>query len=223
MSPVLTAAVAGGRLTAALAHALLPLVVAGFAAAATRRGSWTSVFATALATALVGTLVPFDLAVASLAGLVLALAGRGGRARVKGLVLAVLPVALLGPWVMQVVDDPLVLLSGAGLLDPGLSPAPAADPWLVALGFAQGGVGVVHALLLAPLVLVAVAGLARPPRPGRSGALAALTVLALVGLAAALGAPGSWWAPPSMARAHRSPSRRGPASAPTCMPSPSSL
>lgn len=189
VSPVLTAAVAGGRLTAALAHALLPLVVAGFAAAATRRGSWTSVFATALATALVGTLVPFDLAVASLAGLVLALAGRGGRARVKGLVLAVLPVALLGPWVMQVVDDPLVLLSGAGLLDPGLSPAPAADPWLVALGFAQGGVGVVHALLLAPLVLVAVAGLARPPRPGRRGALAALTVLALVGLAAALGAP----------------------------------
>lgn len=188
-SPVLAAAVAGGRVTAALAHVLLPLVVAGFASAATRRGSWTSVFATALATALVGALVPLDLAVSTLAGLGLTLTARRARVRVKGLVLTVLPVALLGPWVLQVVDDPRVLLSGAGLLDLGVTPPPPADPWLVALGFAQGGVGLLHALLLAPLVLVAVAGLARRPRAGRTGAVTTLAVLALVGLAAALVAP----------------------------------
>ena len=221
-SPVLTAAMAGGRVTAALAHVLLPLVAAGFAAAATRRGSWTSVFATALATAFVGALVPLDLAVATLAGLGLALTARRARVRTKGLVLAVLPVALLGPWVLQVVADPRVLLSGAGLLDLGVSPPPPAQPWLVALGFPQGGVGLLHALLLAPLVIVAAAGLARLPLPGRSGPVTTLAVLALVGLAAALVAPRLVLGTALDGQGRRSPPRCGSVSAPTCMPSASS-
>ncbi|HKX68559.1 MAG TPA: glycosyltransferase family 2 protein, partial [Intrasporangium sp.] len=58
VSSVLTTAVSEGRVTAAFGHVLVPLVLAGFALAAQRHGTYTATFATALATAILGALVP---------------------------------------------------------------------------------------------------------------------------------------------------------------------
>ncbi|GAA1893794.1 glycosyltransferase family 2 protein [Lapillicoccus jejuensis] len=185
-SPVLAQSLTQGRLFAALAHVLLPLVLAGLLGAASTRTTWTAVFATCLGAAALSAFVPVDLVVVVAVGLGLALVGRGLTARLRGLVLAVVPLALLGPWALRLAQDPRLLLSAPGLLD--LGTAPEADPWLVALGRVAGGVGLVHALLLAPVGLLALVGLARSPR-GRGAALTALGVLAVLGTAAALAAP----------------------------------
>jgi hypothetical protein len=97
-------------------------------------------------------------------------------------VLAVVPVALLGPWVLQFVDQPRLLLTGPGLLDVGLDSPPA---WQLALAQPDGGQPLIG-LLFVPVLVVAVVALARRSggRP-RSVALTALTVAALVGLALA--------------------------------------
>ena len=77
VSSVMTMAVSEGRVTAALGHVLVPFVLAGFALAAQRHGTYTATFATALATALLGALVPPFLIVSTAAALGLLLVGPG--------------------------------------------------------------------------------------------------------------------------------------------------
>lgn len=184
-SGILFTALSEGRLPVAVAHILLPLVVAGFATAARRGATWTATFATALAAAVLGAFVPALLVVSAAAALLLVLFGPGSAGRARALVLLVVPVALLGPWVVRFVDAPRLLLSGGGLLDLGAEPAPA---WQVALGQPEGG-RLLPALLFAPVVLTAVLALGRHGGVrGRSGALAGLAILAGAGLALSLGA-----------------------------------
>ena len=102
--------------------------------------------------------------------------------RLRGLVLAVVPVALLGPWVLRFVDDPRLLLTGAGLVDVGGDSTPT---WQLVLGQPDGGRRLLG-LVFVPLLVAAVVALARRSggRP-RGAALTALAVAALVGLAVA--------------------------------------
>lgn len=185
-SGVLVAALSQGRLSLVVAHLLLPLVLAGFAAAARARTTFTATFATALATGILGAFVPALLAVTVVAAVLLLVVGPGVARRARALVLAVVPTALLGPWLLRFVEEPRLLLTGPGLLDVGASSAPV---WATALGQPDGGAGT-GAALFAPVLLAAVLALSR--RSGsraRSAALLGLTLAGLVGLALALGAP----------------------------------
>ncbi|MEW1953940.1 glycosyltransferase family 2 protein [Terrabacter sp. NPDC080008] len=180
---VATTALAHGRVTVSVVHILLPFVLAGFCLAARRDGTFTATFATALATAVLGAFAPPLLALSVVAALLLLVLGPGLR-RVRALVLLLVPVALLGPWVVRFVDDPRLLLSGAGLLSTGddrgvlgvlalVLGAPGAGTWAVWLG--------------APLVVLGVLGLAvRGRSRSESVGLAVGGLLALVGLAGAL-------------------------------------
>ncbi|WP_353352998.1 glycosyltransferase family 2 protein [Intrasporangium sp. DVR] len=198
-SSVVTTAISEGRLTAALGHVLLPLVMAGFALAARRDATYTATFATALAAAVLAAVVPPFLAVSSVLALGLLLFGPGTR-RVRALVLLLVPPALLGTWVAAIVDDWRLLLSGPGLL----STAGATEPWWLLLGhpgesdvlsLARAGQELVSGLTqpevvvwaTVPLVVVGVLGFAVRTR-GRAEMIGVLVtgLLGLVGLAAAL-------------------------------------
>lgn len=182
-SATLASALAQGRLTAAVAHLLLPFVLAGFVLAARRDGTYTAAFATALATAVVGAFVPVLLAVAALAALLLLILAPGGR-RWRALVLLVVPAALLGPWAAHFAEDWRALLSGPGLIATG--PAPAA--WMSALGLADPISGP-WAWLGVPVLLLGVAGYAaRSHARAESVGLAAGALVAILGLAGALAA-----------------------------------
>ena len=184
-SGVLFSALSEGRLPVVVAHLLLPLVLAGFAMAARRDATFTATFATALASAVLGAFVPALLVVAVVAALVLLLLGPGPAGRARAVVLLVVPVALLGPWVIRFAHDPRLLLSGGGLVDVGGDSAPA---WQIALGQPDGGQRLL-ALLFVPVLASAVLALARHGGVrGRSAALTSLGVLAVVGLALSLGA-----------------------------------
>ncbi len=179
---VASTAIAGGRIGPAVALVLLPLVAAGFARAARPGGSATATFATSLAAAVLGAFVPALLALFAAASLVLLLVGRAGQ-RARALVLLLLPLALQGTWLLELVRDPIQILAGGpGLLSWGES---GPQPWQQAL-LHPGGPGSFPVLLSAPLVGVAVIALARSGR--RSPALGALGLLAVVSLAGALAA-----------------------------------
>jgi GT2 family glycosyltransferase len=180
----LTTAVAGGRLGAVVAHILLPLIAAGFVCVARRSASVSVIFAAALALALAGAFNPALAALGAMAALVLLLAGRG-RARLGALVLLVVPIGLLGPWVVRAVDDPLLLLSGPGLTQ---WQAATAVPWQLEL-LHPGGPGSYPVLLSAPIVLAGfIAMAARPRREAGSPMMTVLAVLAAAGLVLAVAA-----------------------------------
>jgi GT2 family glycosyltransferase len=183
LSSVLTTGVTEGRLGAVLAHVVLPLVLAGFALAASRDGSFTATFATALATAVIGAFVPPLLAVSAVAALVLLLVGPGLR-RVRAVVLLIVPAALLGPWLQRFVDDWRLLLSAPGLLDTG----PAPSPLNLVLGRTETGAGpwvwAIAPIVVLGLVGYSVRGRSRPESIGLWSGL----VLSLAGLVLALGA-----------------------------------
>jgi GT2 family glycosyltransferase len=182
-SATLTSALAQGRVTAAVAHLLLPFVLAGFVLAARRDGTYTAAFATALATAVVGAFVPVLLAVAALAALLLLVLGPGRR-RWRALVLLIVPAALLGPWAAHFAEDWRALLSGPGLVATG--PAPAS--WMSALGLADPMTGP-WAWLAAPVLLLGVAGYAvRSDGRSESVGLAVGAIVAVLGLAGTLAA-----------------------------------
>ncbi|EWT00512.1 family 2 glycosyl transferase [Intrasporangium oryzae NRRL B-24470] len=178
-SAVLTAGLVEGRLTIAVAHVLLPLVLAGFTLAAQRDGTWTATFATALVTAVLAAFVPPLLAVSSVAAVLLVLLGPGAR-RLRGLVLLIVPLGLLGPWVSRVVEDARVVLSGPGIV----STAPGAPWWAVLLGRPEGTPDR-FAWLIAPALALGLAGYAARSRSrSESVGLAAAGMLCLLGLAA---------------------------------------
>ncbi len=182
-STVLTAAVSSGRVTFAVAHVILPFVLAGFVLAARRDGTYTATFATALAAGVLGAFAPPLLALTSVAALLLLVIGPGTR-RWRGLVLLVVPVALLGPWVTRFVDDWRLLLSGPGLVT--TSPQTS----VVSALLAQPDSAVVRASwLIAPVMVLGVIGYAvRGRGQAENVALAAGAALAVTGLVLALGA-----------------------------------
>jgi GT2 family glycosyltransferase len=180
---VVGTALGGGRLGGAVAAILLPLVAAGFALAARRHSGITATAATVFAAALVGAFVPALLVVAAACALLLVVLGPGHGPRLRGLAFLVLPPALMGPWLVELVESPYRLLAGPGLT---LWGAPSAAPWEIALAH-PGGPGSHPVLFTAPLVAAGLAGLLRGGR--RSAGATVLALLALLGLALALAAP----------------------------------
>ncbi len=178
----LTTAQADGRLGAVAAHILLPFVVAGFVCAARRSTSIPLTFGAALALGVTGAFNPALAVLGALVALMILVGGHGAT-RLRAAVLLVVPAGLLGPWILQLVEDPRLLLAGPGLT---LWRDAAAAPWQLAL-LHPGGPGSYPVFLSAPIVLAGVVAMMR-----RGAASRAMTVLALVsvtGLALALASP----------------------------------
>lgn len=127
------AAVAQGRLGALVALILLPAVLAGVVLLARPTGTATGAFATALGAAVLGAFAPPLLALVVLVCLGVALLARPGS---RGLVLvpAFVGPLLLGPWLVDVVDD--WALAGTG---PGLSQWGSAAPDVASLALLSPG------------------------------------------------------------------------------------
>ena len=107
-----------------MAHIVLPLVLAGLARTATRSSGTSGIAATALAIAVLGAFSPPLMVLALVAALVIAVRGSGS-ARLRGLALLLVPLALLGPWLTALAGDWRLLLSGPGLgVRGGVVPAP---------------------------------------------------------------------------------------------------
>ncbi|WP_161958540.1 glycosyltransferase [Ornithinimicrobium cavernae] len=184
MAP-LSAAVDGGRLGPVIAHTALPLIVAGVVVAGSRRHGvqrTTTTFATILLVTLVGLFTPAVLLLTFVAGLLVLLFGPGW-GRLRGLLLAVLPWLLTGPWLREVLADPRTVLGGAGAAQVGPT---GVEPWQ-ALLLHPGGALSPTLWWTVPLLLLALgATLRRGHRGRRAGGL---LVGALLGLGAALAAP----------------------------------
>ena len=178
----LTTAAAGGRVGAVVAHILLPLVAAGFVCAATGSARSWATFGAAAALGLTGAFNPLLGAVGAFAALVLLVLARG-RTRFRAAVLLLVPIGLLGPWVLRLVEDPLLLLTGPGLtVWQGASVA----PWQLAL-LHPGGPGPYPGWLSAPIVLAGLVAMCR--REMSSPLMTVLAALAVTGLALGLAAP----------------------------------
>ncbi|NHN54577.1 glycosyltransferase [Calidifontibacter sp. DB0510] len=180
--PTLTTGIAQGRLGPVIAHILLPLVVAGGFGIASRRATASVTFGTTLAAGLLGAFAPAMLLLALVPALLVLGAGPGW-ARLRALILLVVPWLLLGVSTLWLTDDWHRIFSGPGVLTAG-SGAPVA-PWQLAL-LHPGGPGSYLVLVSAPVLLVAVLGLLRGGTPR---AHLGLIVFGLISLAAALLAP----------------------------------
>jgi GT2 family glycosyltransferase len=181
----LTTAVAGGRLGAVVAHILLPLVAAGFVCAARRRASTRVVFGAALALAVTGAVNPALGVLGALAALVLLLVGHG-RTRLRAMVLLLVPIGLLGPWIRQLIDNPLLLLAGPGLTQRHDT---VSAPWQLEL-LHPGGPGSYPVVLSVPIVLAGLIALSvRSQRDVGTRTMTALVVLAATGLAVGVASP----------------------------------
>lgn len=178
----LTTAVAGGRLGAVVAHILLPLVAAGFVCALRRRPGNAATFGAAAALGVTGGFNPALAACGAFAALVLLVVGRRAT-RVRAVVLLLVPLGLLGPWILQLVDHPRLVLAGPGLT---MWSGATATPWQLEL-LHPGGPGSYPALLSAPLVLAAV--LAMAARWVDSRVMTVLAVITSAGLALGVAAP----------------------------------
>jgi GT2 family glycosyltransferase len=179
----LTSAVASGRLGAVVAHVLLPLVAAGFVCAARRSAPSSATFGAALALAVTGAFNPALGVVGALAALVLLVLGRGIAVRLRAAVLLLVPIGLLGPWVLQVAQNPLLLLTGPGLT---VWRGTAVAPWQLEL-LHPGGPGSYPALLAVPIVLAGL--IAMSLRDVDSRPMSWLAVLTAVGLALGVASP----------------------------------
>ncbi|HSO65817.1 MAG TPA: hypothetical protein VLQ78_12030, partial [Ornithinibacter sp.] len=179
---VAAASVAQGRLGAVVALVLLPFLASGLWLVATRRSTATSAFATALSGVVLGAFAPVLLAVVVVLALLTAIVRSGSR--VHSLVIAVVPVAVLAPWLVRGAEASWpVLAAGVGLAQWGGS---TTEPWQLAL-LHPGGAGAPLLWAGLPLVAVAVLALARGRAWGTAGT--SLALLAPVLLAGALVAP----------------------------------
>ncbi len=180
---VAAASVAQGRLGAVVALVLLPPIACGLWLLASRRSTATGAFATAFAAVVLGAFAPVLLGLVCALALVLALVR--SRVRRHALTVAIVPVAVLAPWLVRQaeVSGP-VLVAGAGLAQWG---GTTATPWQLAL-LNPGGAGAPVVWTALPLVAVAVLALLRGR--GWGAAATTLTLLAPLLLALALVAPG---------------------------------
>lgn len=178
-SGVVAASVSQGRVTLVLAGVLLPLVAGGLLRAARTDGTFTSAAATALGAGALGALVPPYLLAVAVVAIGLVVVGPSWGRRVRGLALLVLPPALQGAWLGQLLS-PQSWLAVPGALDG----SGAADPsWWAMLGGFPDGATVLRAGLAAPMLLAGVlALLRRPSSRGQAVAQTALVVVAVLGL-----------------------------------------
>ncbi|WP_409483571.1 glycosyltransferase [Arsenicicoccus dermatophilus] len=188
LSPALLVGLREGRVGAAALGLLLPPLLAGLAACSRRRPWWPAVGATLLVAAAAASVAPLLLVVVAVAGILVGGLG-AGRSRVAGLLLVLVPGALLGPDVRAWWHGPELLLTGPGLARWGTAPRPwtaallwptepALDPSLALPGptWLQQG----WPVLMAPVLLAGLAGMLVSGRRGRlAGPLAGLAVLAL--------------------------------------------
>jgi hypothetical protein len=175
---VASTAVGQGRLGALVALVLLPPVACGLWLLATRRSTATSVFATAFAIIVLGAFAPVLAALASLLVLVIALLR--SRVRVHALGVAVIPVVVLGPWLVRAAEASWpVLVAGVGLAQWG-GTVPA--PWQLAL-LNPGGAGAPPWWAAVPLFAVAVLALVRGRAWGSASSSLAILAALLLGLA----------------------------------------
>lgn len=175
----LSGGLAQGRLGPAVAHVLLPAAVAGVVRLGARETSATWAFATCLAVAALGAFAPGLLVALTVLALGVAVVSRGLAARMRGLLVAVLPWLLLWQWTRTLPSDWRGLLAGPGVLAPAGS---AAKAWQLALVH-PGGPGSFPVLFTLPLVALGLLGLWRCR--GRSGVLLAAAILGGLALAVA--------------------------------------
>jgi GT2 family glycosyltransferase len=184
--PVMTGAVAAGRLGTTVAVVLLPLAALAGARTVgtpTRPGSVRAAWLTGLLLAVVTALVPIAFLVALLLAVVaVATLGRADRTLWRRLAIVVVtPLVLLVPWSWRLLTRPSLFLLEAGLPGPDLSD-PDLAPWSVLL-LTPGGPGDPLPWLGAGLLL---AGLAALVRVTRREVVLAAWVVALVGFGVAL-------------------------------------
>lgn len=178
----LTTAVGGGRLGAVIAHILMPLVAAGFVRAAQRSAPTWLIVAAAAGLGVIDAVNPAFTALGALAALLLFVVGHG-RTRRHAAVLLLLPIGLLGPWILRLVDDPSLVLAGPGLT---VWQGAVAEPWQLAL-LHPGGPGSYPVLLSAPILLAGVVAMSR--REVDSVMMTTLAGVAVAGLGLGLAAP----------------------------------
>ncbi|MGB3257155.1 MAG: hypothetical protein WBA72_04120 [Ornithinimicrobium sp.] len=178
----LSVAVGAGRVGPVVVHVLAPLMVAGAVRAVSRGSAGTSAaLGVGLLTALATWFVPLTLVFALGAGVTVAIAAHGW-ARLRALPILLLPPALLGPQVLQFVQNPLLVWGGPGATDTATAPVTA---WEVLL-LHPGGPIPLSLWWIVPAWILAVLGAAWS-RPGRRrGAALVLSVVALVAVAGAV-------------------------------------
>ncbi|WP_353950823.1 glycosyltransferase [Knoellia sp. S7-12] len=176
------ASVAQGRLGALVALCLLPAVLAGLVLIARPSGTATGAFATALGAAALGAFAPPLLALVVLACLAVVIFGRPGSRRLA-LIPAVLAPLLLGPWLVDVVDNWTLAATGPGLSQWGPM---TSEPLALAL-LHPGGPGSTPWWVGAVLIVAGLAGLvtSKSVRSVSTGA----ALLAVTSLAAVLASP----------------------------------
>ena len=125
---VAAATVAQGRLGAVVSLILLPPIASALWLMATRRSTATTAFAASLAAVVLGAFAPVLLVVVAVIALLLAVVRRGSRGH--ALTLAVVPLALLAPWIVRSAESSwTVLLGGVGLAQWADRP-PSPGSWL---------------------------------------------------------------------------------------------
>ncbi len=185
----LWAAVDQGRVGPVVVHVLAPVVVAGalLALDRPRRPSSTTpaVLGAALAGAIAVWFVPGVLVWLALVAVVV-LVGAPGRSRWRAALLIGVPTLLCGPWLLRLIEQPLLLGGGAGATASG-EPVPA---WQVLL-LHPGGLATPVLWWTVPLWVLA---LASTLVPGLRGLRATSALCcALCGLGLALLAPWAQW------------------------------
>lgn len=189
LSP-LGVALADGRVGPVIVHVLAPLLLAGYAVSAARGGGTrraAAVFATVLGVVVAGQWVPLLLVVSTLGGAALLVVGRGG-ARWRGAVLALLPWALMLPWLPALWHDPVRLLGGAGATLAREQVGPAAQTWQLALLHPGDPVAIASAAALplwatVPLWLAALLAVVVRGPAGRRALVLVSSALGCLGLA----------------------------------------
>jgi len=134
--PVVTGAVTAGRFGTVVAVILLPWLARCALPVVRGDAPWRAAFATTAVLAVLVAFCPIGWVLAMLAALPLlvGLAARGRTAAAAQVLLVVIaPVVLLMPWSLRFLDDPGLLLTEAGRLDP-LSTSLQSDSWTMAFG-----------------------------------------------------------------------------------------
>lgn len=168
-----------GRIGAIVALVLLPRIAAGVVRASRTDGTFSGAVRTALWAGLLAWFVPFLGALIVVLGLAWTLIGGGSR-RQPGWVLAVIPLAIAGPWLTTLVSEPAQVFGGWGVV----ALREETTPWLLALGVTESTphLGTWFAI---PLVVVALLALMIPGKRPLTWAAGALVVIGvLISLAA---------------------------------------
>ncbi|MGL5857452.1 MAG: glycosyltransferase [Angustibacter sp.] len=201
-TPLLAAAAADGRIGPVVGAVLAPVVTVLVARAVSRGGDGqlTATGAAVLGIAAIACVLPVLAIPALLVGLGALVVGQGA-VRVRGGLLVVGPLAVLGPWWRAIVDQPQLVLAGSGAVVDASASSRVVLPWI-----GSGAQPVVHvpggwhdvlplsgwqlAVALAGTVLVAAPAAAALLRRGARGQVVlGLWVLGTGGLAMAALAP----------------------------------